>query len=395
MRDPAVADIVWDEDAIRLRSGRRASLLGNAVRIDGAIVPSLAGLVSEVAETVLGLDEVEYYVEDCPGVTAWVEPSRDSRKALLTLTSGAVNGLDRGELRFLLGHELGHVLFEHLDVPLELITCAQPPDPLMLMRLRAWQRAAEISADRIGLVCCGSLDDAARALFKMLTGITAGGLVVRPEEFGDQWRLLEEEVVADGARDHWVHSHPFGPLRMKALTLFAESVKQDLDLMRESGKDVDSEIVLQVDGKVSRMLALMNPDGNAEPMADPLLSEFLFWGGLYVAFADRDVVVAEIERIQTVAPDGVDVEQFVSDLEGTDARCVLRFRETVLRRRRKLRAVEKWAIISGLIDVASADGRIDAAEKERLQELGGYIGVSGAGCELIARQYREEGNHVA
>ena len=92
--------------------------------------------------------------------------------------------------------------------------------------------------------------------------------------------LLEEEVTADGARDHWDHSHPFGPLRMKALTLFAESVEQDLGLMRESGKEVDSEIVQQVDGKISRMLALMNPDGKAEPMADPLLSEFLFWGGL-------------------------------------------------------------------------------------------------------------------
>lgn len=74
------------------------------------------------------------------------------------------------------------------------------------------------------------------------------------------------------------------------------------------------------------------------------------------------------------------------DLAGSDARCVLRFREEI-KKRPKLRAVEKYAIVSGLIDIASADGRIDPAELERLRELGGFVGVSGAGCELIVRQY--------
>ncbi len=157
----------------------------------------------------------------------------------------------------------------------------------------------------------------------------------------------------------------------------------------------ESSSLEQADKEVSRMLALMNPECNAEPMGDPLLAEFLFWGGLYVALADRDVVPAEIERIQTAAPEGVDVRRLVSDPDLTDTLCLRRFREMVSKRRKKLSAVEKHGIIYGLIDVASADGHVDSIEFRRLLELGGEIGVPSAGCELIAQQYAEERNHVA
>lgn len=347
------------------------------MRIGSDIVPSLAAATSSLVEQALGTDEVECYVYPEPSINALVTNGGGSR-TLIALSSGAVNGLDLDELRFLLGHELGHVLFNHLDVDVEGLARSESLAPATCMRLRAWQRAMEISADRVGLVCCGSLEHAARALFKTVSGMTAAGFPVRPEQFGDQWRHLLEELTADGVRDHWDISHPFPPLRMKAMTLFSESAS-----------------VEQADREVSRMLALMNPDGNAEPMGDPLLAEFLFWGGLYIALADRDVVAAEVERIQTAAPEGIDVRQLVSDPDLTDALCLRRFSEMVSKRRKKLSAIEKHGIVYGLIDVASADGHVDPTEFRRLLELGGEIGVPSAGCELIARQYLEERNNVA
>lgn len=377
VREAAVAESMEHGDALKNRARTRARLLSGAVRIGSDIVPSLAPAISSLVERVLGSEEVECYVYADSAINAFVTSGGGSR-TLIGLSSGAVNILDLDELRFLLGHELGHVLFDHLDVDIEGLTRSASLAPATCMRLRAWQRAMEISADRVGLVCCESLEHAARALFKTVSGMTAVGLEVRPEQFGDQWEHLLEELTADGARDHWDISHPFPPLRMRAMTIFSESAS-----------------TAEADREVSRMLALMNPDGNEEPMGDPLLAEFLFWGGLYVALADRDVVPAEIERIQTAAPEGIDVRRLVSDPVLTDALCLGRFREMVSKRRKKLSAVEKHGIVYGLIDVASADGHVDSAEFQRLLELGDEIGVPRAGCELIAQQYAEERNHVA
>ena len=383
-KEPAIAESMEHGDALRSRARTRAELLTRAVRIDSNIMPSVAAAVASLTDLAFVTGEVECYVSpnlgiNSPnlGINAFVTIDGGSR-TLIALSSGAVNNLDADELRFLLGHELGHVLFSHLDIDIEGLAKSGSLPPTVCMRLRAWQRAAEISADRVGLVCCGSLEHAARALFKTVSGVTAAGLVVRPEYFAEQWQHLLDEVTIDGGRDHWTHTHPFPPLRMKAMTVFAESSSLE-----------------QADREVSRMLALMNPDGNAEPMGDPLLAEFLFWGGLYIALADRHVVSAEMERIQTVAPAGVDVSGLVSEPDLTDELCLRRFREMVSKRRQKLSAVEKHGIICGLIDVASADGHVAPGELQRLLELGSGIGVPGEGCELIVRQYLEERNYVA
>ena len=376
-KEPAIAESMEHGDALRSRARTRAEYLARAVRIDSNIMPSVAAAIASLTDRAFVTGEVECYVYPHLAINASVTIDGGSR-TLIALSSGAVNNLDADELRFLLGHELGHMLFSHLDVDIEGLAKSGSLPPTVCMRLRAWQRACEISADRVGLVCCGSLEHAARALFKTVSGVTATGLVVRPEYFAEQWQHLLDEVTIDGGRDHWTHTHPFPPLRMKAMTVFAESSSLE-----------------QADREVSRMLALMNPDGNAEPMGDPLLAEFLFWGGLYIALADRHVVAAEMERIQTVAPEGVDVSRLVSEPDLTDALCLHRFREMVSKRRQKLSSVEKHGIICGLIDVASADGHVAPAEFRRLLELGGGIDVPETGCELIVRQYLEERNHVA
>lgn len=375
-KEPAVAESLKHSDALRSRARTRTGLLSGAVRIDARLMPSLSQTISSLTERALGVGDVECYVYSNPGINAFVSASAGSR-TLVGLTSGAVNGLDQEELRFLLGHELGHVLFDHLEVDIEGLSREGSLSPATSMRLRAWQRAMEISADRVGLVCCGSLRHAARALFKSVSGLTAGGLAVRPEYFAEQWRHLADEIAAEGSRDHWQMSHPFPPLRMKAMTIFGESRSLE-----------------RADSEVSRMLALMDPGSDGGALGDPLLADFLFWGGLYVALADRVAVPAEIARLQTVAPAGVDVDQLVRGGDVTDEHCLRRFTDTVARRRRKLSAVEKHGIITGLIDVASSDGQIDSSEFQRLVELGREVGVPTAGCELIVRQYLEERNSV-
>jgi Zn-dependent protease with chaperone function len=79
------------------------------------------------------------------------------------------------EMRFIIGHELGHVALGHTWLNSLIGGMAGIPAPLeaaLLLNLafRSWNRVCEYSADRAGLLACGSLQSATSALVKLVAG---------------------------------------------------------------------------------------------------------------------------------------------------------------------------------------------------------------------------------
>lgn len=362
------------EDAAirRRRNALRARLLGNAVRVDAELLPQLEGPFVQLSE-VFGLEGgLEAYVHHQPAVNAFI--ARGARRTIVVLTSGAVNLLSAEELGFVIGHELGHALYGHLEVAAGQLLREERLEPRVGMRLRAWQRASEISADRAGLIGCGSLEVAANALFKSLSGLRLEGEGISARLLAAQWDHLVDEVLTAGERGPWQLSHPLAPLRAKAMSLFWEG-------------RADS---VAVDADVARLLALMDPlaaDGDGE--MDPVLARFFFWGGLYIALAGGELDAREQERLATVAPAGVRVAELAAG-ELDPESCLDNFRAARKERRAKLTAVELHRIAQGLIDVAAADGRIGAEEIERFTRLGGVLGIGPEACALLVSEYRRQ-----
>ena len=380
-QEPSVKQGMAIREAARRRETLRASLLGTAVSVDPKVVPHLAAAFNALVDRIPQLDAIECYVYNEPKINAFVSQSHS--RTLVGLSSGAVNSLTDVELIFVIGHELGHALFEHTGLDVNGLTTHGGLQPKVCMRLRAWQRAAEISADRAGLICCDSLEAAASALFKTVSGLAVDKIDVRPEEFAGQWRPLAEEVADAGDRSQWEFSHPFPPLRMTAM-LFYWRAKQAQN----------HQALVASEEQITQMLALMDPSAGEGPLNDALLSSFFFWGGLYIALADGRLDQKEVSRLQTVAPNNTDVEAVVSDSGFRDEVCVERFSKDVKTRRKKLSAVEQHRIVYGLIDVAAADGRVASSEMSRLQELGGILGIPAAGCDLIVGQHKEDAKNV-
>src|SRR5687768_6615234 len=77
-------------------------------------------------------------------------------------SSTLVDILDEEEFCFVVGHELGHFLLRHT---------AGLHGSTESLELFMLQRAQEISADRLGMVACGSLDVAIKALKKTISGL--------------------------------------------------------------------------------------------------------------------------------------------------------------------------------------------------------------------------------
>ncbi|HLI38403.1 MAG TPA: M48 family metallopeptidase [Streptosporangiaceae bacterium] len=210
----------------------RLSFLAGSVRVSDRQFPHIHALVRD-GSYILDLPEVpEVYVMQEPTVNA-MALGRD--RPFIVITTGLVNLHDPEELRFVIGHELGHILSGHAvyrTMLLYLIRLAQRIAwmPIGYLGLRAiiwgleeWFRKSELSCDRAGLLAGQDVDAAKRALMK-----TAGGpqlSELNPDAFREQAR--EYDAVPD-LRDSVLkllqllgNTHPFAVVRFAELDRWA------------------------------------------------------------------------------------------------------------------------------------------------------------------------------
>lgn len=380
MAIPAVSEIAGTFDAVRKLSDARCSLLRQGVRVTPRILPKVQETVSRLRR-VIGEDvPCEAYIFNQPTINAFVTIQDDA--ALIGLSSAAVQQLTGpGELEFVLGHELGHVLFEHSKLAAEPLLRSGRLTVREAMRVRAWERAAEISADRIGLHVCGALQNAVAAFFTLQSGISRSEHSFDLEEFSGQWDELAAEITALGQRDLWDCSHPVNPLRVRAMVLHWEAWNSPVNTRPQALETADES--------VRRMLAMLDPSEVSDHSAgsDAILSPFFFWGGLYVASADGDLAAAEKKRLAEVAPPGVDTADSISSADAEPDACLNKFKADLDSRRQKLSALELYRVMSGVLEVACADGALSESEKARARQVGGAIGLHDVACDLVIDRY--------
>jgi len=212
----------------------RLVYLGSAVRVDERQFPELHRLLAEVGTT-LDVERLpELYVAQSPTVQGL---AIGLDKPIIVLTSGLVDLLDAEEQRFVIGHEVGHVLSGHavyqtmlqrlinLGRTLSGIPIGGLGVRVILAALMEWSRKAELSADRAGLLAAQDPAVALRVHMKF-----AGG--------GDLSQLDTTSFLAQGAeydasedvRDSMLkllliegRTHPFAVVRAMELRKWVDS----------------------------------------------------------------------------------------------------------------------------------------------------------------------------
>ncbi|MCP2250119.1 Zn-dependent protease with chaperone function [Lentzea aerocolonigenes] len=160
---PAVAPILKAVAGAFSERGERLLQVASSVRVGPKQYPQLDRIRNEVAAT-FDLDEVpDLYVERSAGAYAY---TYGIDKPFIVISTGSVDLLDNESLRFVIGHEMGHVMSGHalyntlLRRLIDLTTSfAWVPAGAIAMRaviaaLREWQRKTELSCDRAGLLAC-------------------------------------------------------------------------------------------------------------------------------------------------------------------------------------------------------------------------------------------------
>lgn len=212
---------------IRERS-HRLMYLASAVRVSDRQFADVHAIYAELVEILDLPDRPELFVERSANATA---AALGMDKPFIVVSTGMLELLEPDELRFVLAHELGHVLSGHalyrsmlyhvlrLSARATWLSVGYLGLRAVIAALEEWGRKSELSADRAGLLGCQDPEAGLRALMKM-----AGGAHLYEMDTAAFLEQAAEYDAAGDLRDGVLkllnlegQSHPFAVLRAAEL----------------------------------------------------------------------------------------------------------------------------------------------------------------------------------
>ncbi len=153
-------------------ASKHNQLMSQARQVTEQTTPALAALVNDTLAR-LRPGPTQIFIAPANVLNAYTFGL--SSPKVVVLYAGLLQVMDPGELKFIIGHELGHVRLGHTWLNSLVGGMAGIPSPFLasiLLRstFLGWNRACEYSADRAGLLACGNLQKAVSALIKLGSG---------------------------------------------------------------------------------------------------------------------------------------------------------------------------------------------------------------------------------
>ena len=148
------------------------NLLQRAELVTPASVPGLVPVIEQSAAR-LQVEPVNVFIANSASLNAYTF-GMSSPKAIV-LNSALFQVMDRDELQFILGHEMGHVRLGHtwlnsLVGGMAGIPSSSGSGAILELAFMWWNRACELSADLAGMLACGKPHKAISALVKIEAG---------------------------------------------------------------------------------------------------------------------------------------------------------------------------------------------------------------------------------
>lgn len=259
----------------------RSRMEDHCMKVDKEILPDFYALCQDVKKRLNFKDAVDFYVTGDSTLNAFSVAAEDEdHPYIVNINSAMFDLMSEEELRFVIGHELGHIM--NKDSALKrLIYFVFPPDntnpPITLQyKIRLHDQLAELVADRYGFLANGNLSACVTAFYKLSSGLDLAKMSVSIDALlADNRKHLDYFMKGKGLSRY---DHPVNPIRVQAINLFA-TAKSEKEL--EDGMDELVNILLRV--------------GNGT--LDEDLSVFIASAGLIVANIDEQVTEKEIEHI--------------------------------------------------------------------------------------------------
>lgn len=335
----------------------RSNMEGHSLKVEKDLLCDFYNLCHDVKKKLKFEDKVDFYITGDSSVNAFsVAAETEGEPHIVNINSALFNLMTTDEMRFVIGHELGHLI--NKDTKLKrLILFVFPPEsnvPVMLQhKIRLHDQLAELVADRYGYLATENLDACVTAFFKLASGLDLAKMNVSIDALiADNNRRLDYFLNDKGISRA---AHPVNPIRIQALNLFAKAKsKEALD----SGMDELTSILLKVGGNE----------------LDEHMATFIASAGLIVANADGDVNKDEIEQIiQSLAGIKIFPRNFLETIADGDVASI--FNESVSKIL-EINPGMRDSLLKYMIRIVLSDKNITDEEIELIYTFGSNIGLS-------------------
>lgn len=136
----------------------------------------------------------------------------------LILSSHWIEHFQEDELAFMVGRELGHIASGHTRLT-SLLSVNGNENTIVSLIFGAWLRRTELTCDRVGLLCCGSIDVAMRAI--AIASFHHFGRQVDYARFAEQSREVNADTVL--RLGELIGSMPYATRRIDEMRAFFAS----------------------------------------------------------------------------------------------------------------------------------------------------------------------------
>ncbi len=354
-------------------------LLSHSVKLNPVIAPRLYDICREVSELLDFHEAIDFYLQASSEVNAFSINGFNIVPHMICFTSSLINLLSDDELRFVIGHEIGHLIYKHsqLDVVNKILGNRENEEipAFIALNFMRWQRFAETTSDRIGFLAAPNIKTIGMCFFKFAAGVSEQHLNFDVDEYLKQLDQIREIAKGDS-----VSSHPNHLVRIRNLQLFSNS---KIYPFQESSEALSSEELLKENLDLLNLLEI-HPKKEKDKKAVELIST----AGFYLALAGGEVGEKEWKMLfewlaaYTTQPEVYMNFQDLDDLKKKTQEICAYYSN--------LHDGDKFILFERLIPIALLDGRLETNEKARIYEIGKMLDISEDEITANIRRASEE-----
>jgi Zn-dependent protease with chaperone function len=209
--------ILWFASYVT-RALLRAHMIGHYVMVSTQQFPHLQQMVEDGAR-VLGMKQApQAFVYNSSGIMNAMALRLVGRTRYIWLTSQLIDADNDEQVKFVIGHELGHHAAGHLDT---LTVLLHLPAYIIPFLAQAYSRGRELTCDRVGLVVCRNLRASRTALQMLACGSARLNAQMNSAAFQAQEKMVPSIA---GFLLHIFSLYPRLTRRVEALGEWAQSV---------------------------------------------------------------------------------------------------------------------------------------------------------------------------
>lgn len=209
-------------------------LQGNSLKVQPTTLPKFYDLCMDVKEKLGFTGKLDFYITGNAEVNACAAlSSDDDMPSIVNINSGLFNLMTEDEIRFVIGHEIGHIINKDSLIkklwlfvyPTDEAEDKRCPD-FLKTRITLFDKIAELGADRYGYMANENLEACITAIFKLSSGLYLQQLDISLNGLLEENNQCLQTFLGESGVKILGGSHPVNPIRIHALELFVKCKTQ-------------------------------------------------------------------------------------------------------------------------------------------------------------------------